>query len=116
MYNRQDRSGRPKGSLYQAEYHRKLQARRLEQRARRRPRLTPEELRQRAVEARGHDCDYTHLFPETLLELLQIRERLALVEEILDLHWKMAQEEPDAHAKRDHMLWTQTISEHRRRE
>ena len=116
MYRRKQRSGRRSGDLYQAEEHRKIEERRAKRRMLRRPPFSLEKLRQRAEEARRHDSDYMHLYPETLLELLAIRDRLALVQELLQLHWKMAQEEPDNHTKRDHMLWSQTIPKHRRRE
>jgi len=117
MYRRQPRSDRRSNDgLYQAENHRKIMARRAEQRARRRPCLTSEELEQRAIEANRHDSDYVHLFPDTLLDLLHIQRRLALIEEILELHWEMAQRDPEAHEKRDSMLWAQTIRKFRRRQ
>lgn len=112
MYTRRARSGRRSDDdgLYQAERHRWLKDRAKGARAARR-RLTLEELQKRAEEARRHDCEHTHVHPEVLLELLQIRDRMALVIELVAKHREMAEKGlPNG----DSMLWTNVLGLFRR--
>jgi hypothetical protein len=102
MYRRQPRSDRRSSDgLYQSVRHRWIKERRAAAEATRRD-LTLEELQERAREARRHDCSQTFIHPEALLELLRVRDRLALVRELVQKHREMVEQGlPNANA----MLW-----------
>jgi len=106
MYRRNARSDRRStDGLYQADHHRWLKDR-AKGAAEARRRLTLKELQERAEEARRHDCEHTHVHPEVLLELLQIRARLLLMVELVAKHREMAEQGlPNG----DAMLWANVL-------
>jgi hypothetical protein len=109
MYRHKNR-GRRDDDLYQAQRHRWIMDRRRAAQAARR-RLTLEELQERARSARRHDCEQTFIHPEVLLELLQVRDRFALVRELVAKHREMVEKGlPNG----DAMLWTNVLGPHKR--
>ena len=64
--------------------------------------LTLEELQERAKEACRHNCAHTFISPEALLELLHVRDRLALVRELVQKHREMTEQ---GLANANPMLW-----------
>lgn len=107
MYRRKQRSGRRDGGLYQARLHQKIQQRIEDREAQRQP-LTYPQLRQRAEEAKAHDCEHTHIHPEYLLHLLDLRERYLKLRGLVEGHWKDA-EGKKPYNDRDLLLWTQGL-------
>ena len=103
------RRGRRNDGLYQAHFHRWLQNKKQAAEAARR-RLTIEELRERAEEARKHHCEHTHIHPEVLLLLIQTLDRLKLVKELVAKHQEMAEKGLDGNS----MLWTNVLGPHKR--
>jgi hypothetical protein len=110
MSRRQPRSGRRSSDgLYQSHLHRRIQ-RRIEYREAAREPLTYPQLRQRAQEAKDHDCEHTHIHPEYLLHLLELRERYLKLRGLVEGHWEDAKKEGESgHSERDLLLWTQGL-------
>jgi hypothetical protein len=106
MRHRKPRSARRSNDgLYQSLRHRWIRERQEAALAARRA-LTLEELQERAEEARRHHCGHTFIHPEVLLELLQVRDRLALVRELVEKHREMAEKGlPNANS----MLWSNVL-------
>jgi len=100
MYRRQPRSDRRSNDgLYQSVYHRRIKERQATAEA---TDLTLEELLERAKEACRHNCTHTFISPEALLELLHVRDRLALVRELVQKHREMTEQ---GLANANPMLW-----------
>jgi len=115
MYHRQSRSGRRSDGLYQARIHRRIEQRLADAKEASRP-LSYAELRQRALEAKAHNCGHTFVHPEIMEHLLDLRERYLKLRELVEGHWSDAEKElGGGYSDRDLFLWSHGLNWHDRK-